>query len=434
MDTKLSDFERQHAESIMDEHPVLEPIPTEARTKILVGSVLRKPKIVLQAFLAALEAQEVEGNVDLYFLFVDDGLDAEAKAAVEEWLSERDGELAQHELGREEGDYRESTGTTRGWTPKAWHRVGALKNRIFQTALSGAYDFIWHIDADVICDPRTLQSLLDAEKPIVAAVYWTKWQRPTTSGEIVHAGPQVWVQHPYTLFGNAGPDGIYEDEAAFRRALIERRLARVGGLGACTLFAREVVEAGVHFAPVGALPPGPMSDGEDRHLCWRANALHVPMYGDAWPNVWHAFHPQEYAGVGEARKKLSAPLLDRCTNALDHVSVTVEPLDWPSGKQWMRGRLATLPTLPEIIEHLATMKRRQKKVIRVHFPLTYPHPQLRGKIGTVQIRLLDVRRYTMPPVIDEEMFVGSLTGAWMDTTTLTQEQVDSVLEEAREDG
>jgi hypothetical protein len=85
-------------------------------------------------------------------------------------------------------------------------------------------------------------------------------------------------------------------------------VVHVYGQGACTLIRREALMRGVSFAPVpGNTGPGLMQ-GEDRHFCIRAEAMHIKMVADAWPDIFHIYHrPEDEALIPEMQKRLQPP-------------------------------------------------------------------------------------------------------------------------------
>jgi len=422
----LTDYERKHAQSITEPATVV-PIPPHKIDKILVASVVRKPPIVLRAFLKTIR-QAVE-KADLSYFFItdfaksDDYADESLKL-ISTFCSEHPhASFTQHHsnLGKDYGDGPQ----TRQWTASAFARMGTLKNTILQKALSEGFDMLWLLDADVLCDPWTLQSLRDCEQAVVAAVYWTQWQRVLpNSTDTVHAGPQVWLRHPYQLSGHG------YTEAEFRAALVDRKLLRVWGLGACTLFRRGAIEKGVSFTPVPeGLPGGPMSDGEDRHLSERARRLHIPLYADAWPDIWHAYHPAEYSDIDKWVRRLSEPR--PVPTRGDLVNVRLQNLEQPElAPQWVRGRLGNLGVVPELEEAIASLSIRDAKVVRVHFPIHYPLAAYRNRTLLFHVKLLDAKPYRLAPVIEREILQGAKTGTTVDATTLTQAQLDAALEDA----
>jgi hypothetical protein len=352
----LSDFEKAHAASIM-ETPTLASIPTTQRPKILAASIVRKPQEVVDALLTTLRWQRVDADVDEFFML---------NYASNELVPVVD---APHETVEAPlGDYGEGT-ITRTWTEGAFGRVAALKDTILRKALEEGYDYCWLVDADVYTDPHTLQALVDADAPVVSAVYWTNWQLPrddTTT--YVHAGPQVWQQGSYDL------SSPYKSAEVFRQELIDRARLKVGGLGACTLIRRDALTKGVSFAHFKALPMGPggMAEGEDRHFCARAKAMHLPLVADAWSDVWHAYHPSEYNQIATRLADLSVEHPD--TPALgDLVSAIIEHLEpvvdsrgrmHTIAKQHVRGRLGALDLHPQLEQAVASLTRRDRIVSR----------------------------------------------------------------------
>ena len=194
---KLTPAEMAHAQSIADENVVLAPIPQAKVPKLLIGAVIRKRPEIVRAFLAQLKAQTLRRPAEIHYQFVTDfgQYDAFASETMQVLtdFAQSTPNVIVRRAGNAGGDFSD-TGASHTWTPQAWHRVGNLKNGLIQACLTGGFEGLWLIDADVLCDTTTLQSLVDCEVPIVAGVYWTHWNRPGPgSTEVVHAGPQVWL-------------------------------------------------------------------------------------------------------------------------------------------------------------------------------------------------------------------------------------------------
>ena len=86
--------------------------------------------------------------------------------------------------------------------------------------------------------------------------------------------------------------------------------------------------------------------------------------------------------------------------------------------QHVRGRLGTLPLVPEIEEAVSGLERGKDVTAPVHFPVHYPIPYYRGKRRLIRVTLVDCKPYSFAPIIDAELFVGPKSGRWMDTTTM----------------
>lgn len=436
----LTPAETAHAQSILDPNPVLIPIPPKQVPTVLIASVIRKPPQVLSAFLACLDKQVFRSPVQVSYSFLvdcaaSDPFADETRAVLKQFAEAHPGTTVADAPATPTGDFADGAGTHQ-WTPQAWHRVGALKNRLIQQCLDGRFGHLWLVDADVNCESTTLQSLLDCDVPIVAGVYWTQWTRPGPGAtQVQHAGPQVWLRHPYHL------DGHGYTEAEFRALLIARKLVRVWGLGACTLFRADCLAKGVNFAPVPeGLAPGPMADGEDRHLCERARRLHIPLFADAWPDIWHAYHADEQNQLPGWVEKLTAPRKSSPQPG-DLVSVKLEllePVPHPNNPQVLqhlvpmlyRARVGRMLALPELAEAVADMQVGERRIVTLHYPVHYPYASLRGASRLVGVTLLDCKPFHHPPVIERELFAGK-TGSYIDATTLNDQQMADVLTEAQ---
>jgi len=160
------------------------------------------------------------------------------------------------------------------WPTTAVARIAAIKNSALGTFLASPYEWIFLIDSDVLIPPGLIEHLLEIRTPIVSAVYWTDW------GDGPH--PNVWDYHPYKV---AGRWEKYREPGDYI----------VGGLGACTLLHRSVVEVGVNFNPVRGITFA----GEDRHFCIRASAADIPLIACSHFDVFHIYHDHQ---LEEARR------------------------------------------------------------------------------------------------------------------------------------
>lgn len=412
----LSEFQRAHAQSIM-EASTLVPIPPKQRKTVLVASIVRKPQVVVDALLATLTNQIVDADVT--YQFVTNYAEGEPIPVF--------GDYPVANVAAPPGDYGDGP-LTRNWTGSAFGRVAKLKDALIEQALKGGFDYLWLVDADVLCDRYTLQSALDCEVPIVSSVYWTQWQLPSEDLKAyVHAGPQVWQRGTYDMTGRM-------DEATFRGRLMQRARLHLpeGGLGACTLIRRDAMEKGVRFAffrpnPMGQ---GGMQDGEDRHFCARAHSLHIPLFADAWPDIYHAYHTKHYERIPEMVERLSTLHHDIAQRG-DLVSVTVELLEpvrvgnrmLPVQKRWVRGELGQLPVLAQVEEALVGMERGDAKLLRVFFPLAWPAKELRGETRILRVCLLDIKPFGYHPTLEDELLRGTASRRAIDTTTMTPSQL-----------
>jgi hypothetical protein len=360
---------------------------------------------------------------------VDDGLDPEALQLVKDWVFARGGVVANGEPAPP-GDFSDTHTVTHQWQESAMLRVGRNKTGIIQWALTQRADAVWFVDADLICDRTTLWSLIHAQRPIACAVYWTHWQRSPTPDLVVHAGPQVWLNHPYDLHGRG------MDVAEFRSLLLSKALTQVWGQGACTLIDRKVLEAGINFLPVPGVPTTGLMAGEDRHFCIAAEQRHIPMYADAWPDIYHIYHlPDDLARADAMAQRLGVthPERARVGDAVSLILEAMEGVPQPSGPpvvvpaQHLRGRLGQLALVPELEEAVQDIPRGESRIVPVHFPAHYPLPQFRGTKRLIRVTVVDVKPWGYPPVVEQELYHTPRTSGHLDATTLTPAQHDSIL-------
>jgi len=332
----------------------LEPVPDSQPIRFVVGGTVRKPPDLLRAHLASLDSQILPPRVELTPVFVDDNVVPDSTEILKAYCETHHG-VYLDARAPETPLFADNHPVTHQWSGAAMQRVGNLKNQIFQETLSGGFDGVWLVDADLICSPRTLWSLYFADAPIACAVFWTRWQDTPECPAL----PQVWLRHPYQLDGRGmqAPD--------FLRLLIERQRVQVWGQGACTLYRSEVLRKGLSFDFLPDLPTEGMWQGEDRHLCTRAERLHIPMMADAWADIRHCYHPAEQT-EGETwlgqlnHERPGSPVVG------DLVSLQIQPLEpvqtapqqWQQlGKTHSRGQLGKLPLVREIETALGTMER-----------------------------------------------------------------------------
>lgn len=394
-------------------------LPVYREQRIIIGTSARKTLPILKHYLASLAAQKLPTNTVVEYVFVPDWPDPKDEAAVylKDWLAERKGQLVRG-LPTNAKDFSDGAGqVTHHWSGPAMQRVGEHKNRILRYAQSVRADGVFFADADLLMDPYTLWSALHVDLPLVAAVYWTRWQRtchPDTQ-QPMRADPQVWLRHPYDLSGRG------MEEAEFRAALVSKKLTQVWGQGACTLIRPRVWESGIDFTPLPDLPKAGMWLGEDRHFCVRMERSHLPMFADPWSDILHLYHQPEDI----AKADLLAPTMlaerARISPALgDWVNLILQPMEpFPQengqylqvGPQYVRGRMGALPMLPELEEAVSQMVRGEHRVVAVHPGLDHPIAYMRGRRRLIRVTLIDHKPWGYPPVLSDDLHVTG-TGAW----------------------
>lgn len=409
----------------------LYPLPDHRTRRIVVGTTVRKPLPILKAFLDSLAWQELPPHTVLEPCFVPD-FAPDQRDALEylmRWVNERGGTLLQGAPATQQ-DFSDAPGVdSHQWGPTAMARVAYNKNLIIQFALNAKADALWFADADLIMDRTTFASMDACDLPITSAVYWTRWTRQRNETQQVPAQPQVWLTHPYGL------DGRGMDATEFRAKLLNRGLHRVWGFGACTLIQRKVLEAGVNFEYLPDVPRDGLMAGEDRHFCIKAERMHIPAYADCWPDIFHIYHADEdVQKIPEMEGRLGSHHPKHSVLG-DLVSVRLRPLEpLPLGpgryqqvpSQIVRGRLGQVKLLPEIEECVANLTRGGKQIVRVHFPIHYPAPMLRGRTRLIEVTLLDCKPNGASPVIEDDLHMKPASGVILDPQALTADQLQLV--------
>jgi len=406
---------------------ILEQSPHIKLRVIQVGTTVRKPLPVLQAYLASLDWQELPPQTRVEYAFIADYEDPAdpAESYLRAWAAERGGEVEAGDRGGS-GDYGDTGGPTHLWRESSMARVARNKNRLLQRALGRGADAVWLVDADLLCDRSTLRSLWATEAPIACGVYWTLWQENVRG---LQAAPQVWLQHPYVLAGRGWEQGD------FRRALLDRQRVTVYGQGACTLIRKGVLEKGIDFSYIPGVSKEGMMAGEDRHFCMKAESAHLEMVADAWPDIYHIYHDRDVVRAPAMLDRLGAPhpTTPTAEGLVSVILESVEPL--PSGPpgqyylvpvQHIRGRLAALGLLPELEEAILGMKRGEVAMVPVHLPAHYEIQSLRGMRRIIKVNLVDCKPFGFPPTVEDELLSGS-PGVWADPTQYTERQMNALV-------
>jgi len=356
--------------------------------RILAGAAVRQNSAVLEAHLRTVKAQVLDDNVQVDIRYVNDldVDDPDYKAARDVLLDDPD--IVVHNTNvyqRPPGAEYGVNDATHVWQQPTFEYLGGLKDLLLQHAVANDYDAVWLVDTDLLVGPETLQSLINSERPVVSAVFWTAWSPGSP------LMPQVWQRHPYELDG-----GRTKHAHVFLEKLSKRGLMHVGGLGACTLISVDAIKAGLTFnPPVQGLPTEGMWQGEDRHFCVKAQRLHIPLWADAWPDVFHVYRPSDRQHMDnilhdlKGRRKESVEIGDL-------VSFTVEPLTIPNlagFKLHVRGRLGQLHLLPELEIDLQNMLVGDNILTELRYPSWFPVPEYAGQTSTVRLSLLDAKYY-----------------------------------------
>lgn len=150
------------------------------------------------------------------------------------------------------------------WTSDNLDKMPRLRNACIQRVRDGQYDYLFSVDTDLVLQPETLETLLDADKDIVSEIFWT------------NGWCNAWMN---------------DQSAGMKAEWSTPGLYRVGMTGACTLMKAAVFEAGVDYSPI---PNIRSLWGEDRFFCIRAACHGFEMWVDSHFPAEHLFTEQHY--------------------------------------------------------------------------------------------------------------------------------------------
>jgi len=393
--------------------------------RILVGASCRREPQVLEAHLKTLALQQLPDGTELHLCHVDD-FTPEQRNAGRVLLESYNSEILSGDSDQMAViDFDDKHPQTHVWQISAFERVAKNKQLIFDKAKAERYDYVWILDTDLLLEHTTLMSMYYAARPVVAGVYWTNWN---AAGD-QPAGPQVWLRHPYGL------DGRGYQFQQFRNELAHRELVRVYGLGACMLLETKVLDYARYWPLLPELvAAGGMMAGEDRTFCVMCEHNHIEMWADAWPDIYHVYHTNDYANIDHYVEEFSNKADHRplCPGYGDYVSLQIMPLEDPNiGPQAIRGRVARLGLLPEIEAAVLSMRPGERRLLSVTYPIHYPlggtgvsgqpnsvlYP---GTTKAIELFMIDHKPFGYAPVLRDE--IKLVDGTPRDTFSYTKEQ------------
>ncbi|QHW34047.1 glycosyltransferase [Paenibacillus rhizovicinus] len=251
--------------------------------RILIGSPIRQKEEILVLFLQSLgRLRHATWTCD--YVFVDDNEDAAASLLLGQFADAVNAQgsstvrILTSSLASS-SDYKRDE-ITHYWNDALIGKVADWKDRFIRIAREEQYEALFLIDSDLLLHPETLESLLAAEKPIVAAIFWTQWY--PESMEL----PQVWLKDHYWPWQSDGDQDAAREEQL--KLLVKLRIPGVydvGGLGACTLIGREALAQPISFQTISNLSLW----GEDRHFCVRAASLGIGLFVDTRYPAFHIY-------------------------------------------------------------------------------------------------------------------------------------------------
>ena len=230
--------------------------------RVLITAPLRQDPDVFQAYQDGLDRLEIPEDTEVGRFFV-------VNDCSEVIPHIRNAKYIVADTG---GTYRK-THNDHLWTLDLMWKMGEMRNRTIREMLDGGYDYWLSIDTDIVVDPRTLTTLMDADRDIVSEIFWT--QAP--SGKY---WCNAWMTDQYGV-----------DEEQFREWK-RPGLYRCGMTGALTLVKRQVFEAGVDYTRIPNIHSA--LRGEDRHFCVRAACAGFEMWIDTHCPARHLYTRELY--------------------------------------------------------------------------------------------------------------------------------------------
>lgn len=222
--------------------------------KVLIGAPLKQEPKIFREYQNALDALIIPVGVTVDRFFVVNDCD--------EVIPEiRD---AEH-IVINTGDRYEKATNDHIWTHDNLEKMPRLRNALIRRVQSGGYDYLFSVDTDLVLHPKTLTTLLEADKDIVSEIFWTNhwcnaWMYDQSEGML-----DEWRT-----------PGLYQ----------------CGMTGACTLMKRKVFDAGVDYSPIPNIYKALW--GEDRFFCVRAACHGFEMWVDSHYPAEHLFTEQHY--------------------------------------------------------------------------------------------------------------------------------------------
>ena len=227
--------------------------------RILITAPLRQDPDVFEAYQEGLDALEVPDGYEVSrFFVVNDCKEVIPYIRNADWITAETGEVYQ------------KTGNDHLWTLELMAKMSELRNRTISEMLLGGYDYWLSADTDIVLDPKTLKTLIEANKDIVSEIFWT--QAPNGS---------YWC--------NAWK---YDQSCGMPEEWKKPGLYRCGMTGALTLVKRKVFEAGVDYTQIPNIRQA--LRGEDRHFCVRAACAGFELWIDTHCPANHLYTRKLY--------------------------------------------------------------------------------------------------------------------------------------------
>lgn len=241
--------------------------------KILIASPVRQQYKILKEVLDSWK-QIDKGKNEISYYFVDNNDDPRCSKLLEEF------ELDKH-IDRIEPRMIYFKTSIHYWNYELVQEVAKMRNMILKYALDNNFDYVFMVDSDLVLDKNVLNVLLKTNKPVISPVFFTKGPDNTEWA-------QVWLQDQISLYHSlTNPELNEETKDKYAKTFYSILKTadtpiRVGGLGACTLIRRDVIEKGANYNEIYNVS----FFGEDRDFCIRTVALGFDLWTYPGPNIY----------------------------------------------------------------------------------------------------------------------------------------------------
>ncbi len=258
--------------------------------KVLIGSTIRQEPETLKYFLSSLRFL-FKKDIQVDYMFIDDNIEQVSTNLLNKFRP-LESNVNIIKMGGSQDKYNKDK-VTHYWDEELTWKVAYFKNLIIDYCRKNNYGYLFLVDSDLVLHPATLINLIGTKKDIISEIFWTRWEPDKIKM------PQVWLYDEYTVYRidrrdkNLSKEERQKRSREFFNMLKKPGVYRVGGLGACTLFSRHILESGISFAEIYNISFW----GEDRHLSIRAAALGFDLFVDTHYPAYHIYRKSDLEEV-----------------------------------------------------------------------------------------------------------------------------------------
>lgn len=233
---------------------------------ILLCAPVHEKKEIFELYLKHLRKLEIPEGVNLHKHFILHNCEHLKDCLI-------DGETC--EIYNNTTEYKK-TDVTHNWNAENFSDVVKMKNKLIDIATITNNDYIFFVDSDLMLHPKTLKSLYDADKDMIAEIFWTQWDKNPQN-----VGPNCWHIDHYNIL-----------QADYEKWLNVKGYYEVGMTGACTLIKRKVFTHDV--VNWNQIRNVSFSIWEDRAFCIRVASAGFKIFIDTHYPAFHCYREKEY--------------------------------------------------------------------------------------------------------------------------------------------